>query len=56
MTRFTRGGSCKPEGAPPPIVAAARVVPANESPNMAESATLPMPAADVPKKWRRVTR
>src|SRR5688572_21759201 len=58
MTRFTRGGKCKPPSWPPVAGPAldATAARGNDSPSSVPSATPPIPAADVPKKWRRVIR
>src|SRR5262245_38388769 len=54
MMRLTRGLSCKGE-VEDAGVAAPRAPLASELPSIAESAAPPMPAAELPKKCRRVT-
>src|SRR5436190_751342 len=55
MTRLTFAGNCKCDLRPRPTVEAPTEV-LTDSPSKAPSATLPIPAADVPKKCRRETR
>src|SRR3989304_8867719 len=55
MIRFPRGGKCNSLSNPPASLAAS-VRPAHAPLSSEPSARLPSPAAEVPKKWRRVRR